>query len=206
MSFGMNVGDDRSPVGAAPTVAFETIRLIARRIESADVAAMQTVYGDMDAMRWVGDGKPLSLAQCEKWIEITHRNYGLRGYEMFAMVERDAGTVIGFCGLVHPGGQEDAEIKYAFDRQYWGKGFATEAAAALLAYGAKAHSLASIIATAAPDNVASHRVLLKAGMQKGALRRNDDGTLTQLFVWQPHKSAPSTCISSQASGQTQPLS
>ena len=125
----MNVGDDRSPVGAAPAVAFETIRLIARRIESSDVASMQTVYGDADAMRRVGDGKPLSLAQCEKWIEITHRNYGLLGYGMFALGERDAGAVIGLCGLVHPGGQVDAEFKYAFSRQYWGKGFATEAAA-----------------------------------------------------------------------------
>ena len=40
-----------------------------------------------------------------------------------------------------------------------------------------------MIATAAPANVASYRVLLKAGMQLGTLRPNDDGSLTQLFAW-----------------------
>lgn len=48
------------------------------------------------------------------------------------VVERRAMDVIGFCGLVHPNGQPDAEIKYALRREQWGQGFASEAAAGLL--------------------------------------------------------------------------
>jgi RimJ/RimL family protein N-acetyltransferase len=166
------------------SAVFQTPRLLARRVEPTDAGAMHKVYGDVDAMRWVGDGNPLDLAQCQHWIEVTLRNYATRGYGMFALVSRETGEVVGFCGLVHPGGQLEAEIKYALSRESWGQGLATEAAAALLSFGHSGLGLHRIIATAAPENTASHRVLLKAGMQLGQARQNDDGSLTQLFVWQ----------------------
>lgn len=175
---------------AVSEVIFRTPRLVARRLERADAAPMQVVYGDAEAMRWVGDGKPLDLAQCDHWVEITHRNYATYGYGMFALVSRESKSVIGFCGLVHPGGQAEAELKYALRREAWGQGLASEAAAAMLAAAASLFGLARVIATAAPENSASHRVLLKAGMQRGPLQRNEDGTGTQFFVWQ--SAAPKT--------------
>ena len=59
----------------------------------------------------------------------------------------------------------------------------------LIAYGARIHSLAHIIATTAPANVASHRVLLKAGMLRAELRADGDGNHTQLFHWRAGESA-----------------
>jgi ribosomal-protein-alanine N-acetyltransferase len=168
----------------------ETPRLHARRIDSTDVEAMLGVYGDPEVVRWVGNGDPFDRALCEKWINITHQDYATRGFGMLALVERHAGEVVGFGGLVYLDSQTEAEIKYALHRSQWGRGYATEAAAALLAFGAAQFGLPEIIATAAPENEASHRVLLKAGMQRGALRRNHDGTFTQLFVWRPGATVP----------------
>lgn len=164
---------------------YSTEHLLIRQIESTDVDAMHAVYGDADTMRWVGDAVPLAREHCAEWIVITQRNYALRGYGMSALVARHSGEVIGFCGLVHPGGQPEVEIKYALRREFWGKGFATEAVAGMLAYGASAFLIARVIATTSPENIASHRVLGKAGMQRGELRRNEDGSFTQLFAWQP---------------------
>jgi RimJ/RimL family protein N-acetyltransferase len=164
---------------------FETSRLGARRIDSADVEAMLSVYGDPEVVRWVGNGEPFDRALCEKWVEITRADYAKRGYGMFALVERQSSQVIGFGGLVHLYSQTEVEIKYALHRSRWGHGFATEAAAALLAFGATQFGVSEIIATSAPENEASHRVLLRAGMQRGALQRDDDGTFTQLFTWRP---------------------
>lgn len=161
---------------------FETERLLVRQIDADDVDAMHAVYGDADAMRWVGDGLALTRQQCEEWIVVTHRNYSLRGYGMSALIERESGHVIGFCGLVHPGGQTEPEIKYALCREYWGRGLATEAARGMLAYAVSAFGITTIIATAAPEHTASHHVLEKAGMQRADLQKNEDGTLTQLFV------------------------
>ena len=166
----------------APTL-FETARLRCRRWVASDLAVLAEVYGDADAMRWVGDGEPLSREGCEVWLEVTARNYRTRGYGMFALEDRSSGEVVGFCGLVHPGGQTVAEVKYALHRASWGRGLATEAVRALLAYGAAAHGLERIIATVAPLNHASQRVLGKAGMRSIAVRRNDDGTSTHVFEW-----------------------
>ena len=162
---------------------FETPRLQARRINRKDVQAMLAVYGDAETVRWVDDGTPLDRRGCEHWVEVTQRNYAGRGYGMLALQARDSGRVIGFCGLVHPNGQETAEIKYALLRDQWGKGYATEAARALLAWGASEFAIMHVIATAAPENTASHNVLLKAGLERGEPRRSDDGTVTLLFTW-----------------------
>ncbi len=163
---------------------FHTDRVSCRRWLPADFDALVRVYGDADAMRWVGQGIAITPEQCKQWLEVTENNYRTRGYGMFACEDRSTSLVVGFCGLVHPGDQTDAEIKYAFDRRYWGRGLATESAKSLLAYGAREHGLLKIIASAAPDNYASHNVLLKAGMTPAGTRDNNDGSQTKLFVWQ----------------------
>lgn len=162
---------------------FRTERLRVRRWRDADLPALLAVYGDAEAMRWVGDGRAITHEECVQWLDVTRSNYAKRGYGMFAVEERSSTEVIGFCGIVHPGGQPEPEVKYAFLRSQWGRGFATEAVSGLIAYGARTHNLAFIIATTAPSNHASHRVLLKAGMLRAGLRDNGDGTRTQLFEW-----------------------
>ena len=169
-----------------PRVIFETPRLLGRLITPEDVDELLAVYGDADAMRWVGDGRPLDRAQCARWVDVTLGNYASRGYGMTALVERGTGAVVGFCGLVHPGNQPEAEVKYALKREHWGRGFATEAVRAILSYGRESFGLTRIIATVAPENTASRNVLLKAGMRAAETRTDEDGTPTEVFVWQEH--------------------
>jgi len=107
----------------------------------------------------------------------------VRGYGMSALVLRDSGEVIGFCGLVHPGGQEVAELKYALLREHWGLGLATEAARGMLTYGESAFGIRRVIATTAPENEASHRVLGKCGMTHLETVPDADGDLVKTFVW-----------------------
>tara|TARA_Y100001933_G_scaffold262509_1_gene320164 strand:- start:1119 stop:1652 length:534 start_codon:yes stop_codon:yes gene_type:complete len=160
-----------------------TRRLIVRRLDPGDRAAMLEVYGDRDAMRWVGDGDVLSAAECDRWLEVTAENYRRRGYGMFAMTDRTApDEVVGFIGLVHPGSQPEPEVKYALRRASWGQGLATEAVQAVIRYGFADHGLTRIIATTAPENAASHRVLRKAGFRDARPRANEDGTWDRVFV------------------------
>jgi RimJ/RimL family protein N-acetyltransferase len=102
---------------------------------------------------------------------------------MSALVLKQSGAVIGFCGIVHPGGQPDAEIKYALVRAHWGKGLATEAVRGMLAYAVERLDLHRVIATTAPENEASQRVLLKVGMSHLEATVNEDGFHTNTFVW-----------------------
>ena len=170
---------------------FKTERLLVRRWRDSDLPALLAVYGDAEAMRWVGDGRAITQEECVQWLGVTRSNYEKRAYGMFAIEEHASPGVIGFCGIVHPGGQLEPEVKYALRRSHWGRGLATEAVSGLIAYGTSTHNLAFIIATTAPQNVASHRVLLKSGMRQGELRANDDGTHTQLFHWRSGQSAAS---------------
>jgi ribosomal-protein-alanine N-acetyltransferase len=104
-------------------------------------------------------------------------------YGMFALDERGSDLVAGFCGLIHPGGQPEPEIKYAVMRSRWGHGLASEAVSALLNYGSTCHSLSRIIATVASGNLASQRVVVKAGMRFVQARQDEDGSVTQVYEW-----------------------
>lgn len=162
---------------------FETERLRVRHLSSADFDALYAVYGDAEAMRFANDGQPLSPDKCREWIEVTERNYQARGYGMSAVVLAETNSVVGFCGLVHPGGQPEVEIKYAFLRATWGRGLATEAVCGMLAYGVERFGLRDVIGTVAPGNAASQRVLTKAGMSLQENHAEDDGSETAVFVW-----------------------
>ncbi len=164
------------------TLIFKSNRILCRRWLPEDFDALYQVYSDPVAARYVDDGQPITQEDCARWFEVTERNYATRGYGMFAFEERSSGQVIGFGGLVHPGGQPEAEVKYSFLQSHWGQGLASEAVPSLLAYGAEEHGLARIIATVAPGNLASQRVLIKSGMtgvQSGA----DAAEETNLYEW-----------------------
>lgn len=171
---------------------FESQHLLGRHVRAGDVDALLAVYGDADAMRWVGDGEPLTRAQCVEWVAVCARNYRTRGYGLSALVERTSGEIIGFCGLVHPAGQAEPELKYALRREHWGRGLATEAARAMLAYARDGLGLRHAIATAYPQNLASLRVLRKAGMQPSPTRTDSDGTVVCCFAWHADADASPT--------------
>ncbi len=162
---------------------FETPRLRCRRWRITDLEALFAVYADEEGARWVGDGTPITWDECQRWLHVTARNYRERGYGMFVLEDPGSGAVVGFCGLVHPGGQADAEIKYAFLRSHWGRGLASEMAPALLAHGHQRHGLSWVIATVAPENLASQRVLEKAGMIYARDILDDDGQPTRVYHW-----------------------
>ncbi|MBK8433507.1 MAG: GNAT family N-acetyltransferase [Chloroflexi bacterium] len=170
-------------------IVFETERLVVRRWRDSDLPDILAVYGDAEAMKWVGDGEPITEEEGREWLVVTRRNYEKRGYGMFAIEFRSEPGVIGFSVIVHPGGQEQAEANYAYLRSVWGQGIATEALCGLISYGVSTHGLSRLIATTAPENTASHAVLIKAGMIRGELRADEDGGFTQFFEYEAPRNA-----------------
>lgn len=154
---------------------FETERLKIRQLIDSDADELFIVYGDAEAMVYVDDGDPIKYEDCIRWIEVTRRNYAKYGYGMSAIELKSSGELIGFCGLVHPNQQPEAEIKYALKRAYWGQGFATETVAGMLAYGAREFGIERVIATIDPRNDPSRRVLHKVGMTFVKVEPDEDG-------------------------------
>ena len=87
-------------------LVFETKRLLVRRWRDSDLPYLMAVYGDEDAMKWVGDGKPLNETACAEWLNVTNRNYTIYGYGMFAVELKYESGVIGFCGIVIQAGKK----------------------------------------------------------------------------------------------------
>jgi RimJ/RimL family protein N-acetyltransferase len=81
-------------------------------------------------------------------------------------VVRDAaGEPLGMCGLVERDGLDCPDIGYAFLARHSGKGYATEAARAVLAHARETLGHPKIVAITTPDNTASQRVLEKIGLR-----------------------------------------
>jgi len=83
------------------------------------------------------------------------------------LVARDAsGERLGLCGLVKGReGLDHPDIGYAFLERHGGKGYATEAARAVLAHAQRVMGLKTIFAITAPENTPSQRVLEKIGLK-----------------------------------------
>lgn len=88
-----------------------------------------------------------------------------RGCGLWAVRLRDADEIVGFCGYRFFNEPPQLQLLYGLAPAYWGRGLATEAARAMIAYGFDVNGFERIIAAADVPNVASHRVMERAGMR-----------------------------------------
>ncbi len=84
----------------------------------------------------------------------------------YAVTLKSTGELIGAVGLVINKRFHRAELGYWIDKNLWGKGFATEAAAALVEYGFNHHGLHKIFARAYDNESRFCAVMKKLGMQQ----------------------------------------
>ncbi|MBN2899875.1 MAG: GNAT family N-acetyltransferase [Clostridia bacterium] len=98
----------------------------------------------------------------------------------YAVILKATNTYIGYCGFQYCDVLGGLEILYGFSKDHWGKGYANEAAQAVLTFGVETLGLKEIVAAVHPNNVASEKVLRHIGMaydgevewpQQGKVRR-----------------------------------
>lgn len=108
---------------------------------------------------------------------------------VFFLVERKEDHVpIGICGLVKRDSLEDVDIGFAFLPKYWAKGYAYEAASAVMTYGKGTLGLNRIVAITTQDNHASAKLLKKIGLQfERLIRLPNDTEELNLFVFDKRK-------------------
>jgi len=156
----------------------ETERLIVRELTMDDLDAIEEVLSSI--------GWELPLAERQRWLQWT-----VLAYEMFAMLEqphygeravvlRETGEIIGAVGIVPyldtfnrvaafkraPDAPATAEVGlfWAITPAHQGKGLATEAARAIIAYLFSREKLGRVIATTGYENLPSQKVMQKLGM------------------------------------------
>lgn len=146
--------------------SIETERLLIRPFTADDAEAYWPLVSDPAVLRYVGEPALTSIAAVRELLE-THplRDYSLHGYGRMACIERDTGRLIGFSGLKYLDDMNETDIGYRFLPEAWGKGYATERAAAIIARQSVAFDLLRVIGLVEPENDGSVRVLKKLGLR-----------------------------------------
>ncbi len=144
----------------------ETARLRLRGWRERDIAALAEIRADPEVGQWVGFPDPARTAEAiAAWLEL----WLTRGFGMWAVEVKEGGAFIGRVGLVHHAdwiaSEHDAEIGWTLARSEWGKGYATEAARAVVGWAQDRGAPRRIISITRPDNVRSRRVMEKIGLE-----------------------------------------
>jgi RimJ/RimL family protein N-acetyltransferase len=153
-------------------VFLETERLVLRRFTPDDVDNLVELDGDPQVMHFITGGRTTPREEIENdllpWF--LHYYEGGDRYGFWAAIEKSTGTFLGWFHCRPADGQpsDEPELGYRLRRSAWGKGYATEAAAAMLRYGFETLRLHRVIATCQPENPASWRVMHKLGMRREA--------------------------------------
>ena len=142
---------------------FETERLILRKFGERDVEAIFALRKDADIMRFIRE--PQNRNETTNWLKLVSSHWEDEKIGFCAAVEKESTKVIGWCGLWRLKETGETEVGYAIAKEFWGKGFATEAARKFLEYGFDELNFETIVAVAQPENTASRRVMEKLGMQ-----------------------------------------
>ncbi|KAB1087713.1 GNAT family N-acetyltransferase [Neorhizobium galegae] len=137
----------------------ETERLILREITKADLPILFRIFGDAESMRFYPRAK--SFQGTEVWFEkLAFRSYEAHGFGLWGIVEKATGELIGDCGVTlqpTPQGLEP-EIGYHLRREWLGRGYAVEAAAACRDFGLGGLGFERIVSIVSPENIPSLRV------------------------------------------------
>lgn len=176
--------------------SLRTARLLLRPFRAEDAAAVQELAGDRAiAENTLSIPHPYPDGAAAEWIE-THAEQRATGRPAPFAIERAAdGRLIGATGLELEPEHEAAELGYWIGKPFWGRGYGTEAARAMLDYGFRELGLHRVHARHFVRNPASGRVLEKIGMrhegsQRQAIKKWGEYLDVELFAilraeWQP---------------------
>jgi len=149
-------------------VFLETGRLVLRRFTEADVDNLFDLDSDPEVMRFLNGGKPTPRDVIENEIlpRFPHSYERFAGYGYWPAIEKSTGAFLGWFGFVPPEGSspDNVGLGYRLRKSAWGKGYATEGSRALIRKGFTELGVQRVFATTYQDNLASRRVMEKAGL------------------------------------------
>ena len=146
-------------------IVIETDRLLVRKFTEDDAPLLYDLNLDPEVIRYTHD--PLTdVEEARKVLEeVILPQYILYDHGRWAVHLRSGLEFIGWCGLKYLTETNEVDLGYRFKKNFWGNGYATEAARACIKYGFATLNLQRIVGRALPANLASIKVLEKCGMK-----------------------------------------
>ncbi len=140
----------------------QTPRLLLRELNIKDAQNFYELNRNPNVIKFTGDLPFDSVSAAEKFLK-NYKDYEKNGFGRWAVIEKESGEFLGWCGLKFDG--KETDIGFRFFEEHWNKGFATESAKACLEYGFEELGLAEIIGRAMKENLGSVKVLEKIGLK-----------------------------------------
>ena len=147
-------------------MVLETQRLVLRRMEEADLPALRKILQDADVM--YAYEHAFSEEETVSWLNRQLERYQQHGFGLWAVVLKENGEMIGQCGLTMqnvPQG-EVLEIGYLFQKAYWHRGYAAEAAVGCKRYAFDVLRADEVFSIIRDSNIASQNVAKRNGMKE----------------------------------------
>ena len=146
----------------------QTARLVIRAPMAGDFETFWRMNNDPDVKRYTVGVTALSRETVLAQHEESCRSFDTADAVdcIFSVEERSTGRCIGYCGFEYSERLGAVELVYGLEKSAWGRGYASEAAEAVLRYGFDTLRLDVVTAAVNPENAASERVLIKLGMSK----------------------------------------
>jgi RimJ/RimL family protein N-acetyltransferase len=162
----------------------ETERLVLRRLSVDDGEFILQLLNDPSWLRFIGDRGVRTLEDARNYIVTGPMDmYERFGFGLFLTERKSDGVPIGLCGLIKRDALEDVDIGFAFLPGFRAKGYAHEAATAVLEHGKSVFGLRRIVAITSPENEDSVRLLERLGLRfERMVRLNDEGHEVSLFA------------------------
>ena len=148
----------------ARVIVHETPRLRLRELTAGDAAFVLELVNEPAWLRFIGDRNVHSLEDAQGYIERgPAASYARHGFGLWAVEPLAGGAPLGICGLVRRESLPHADLGFAFLARHWGRGYAREAAAAVVELARERFRLTRLLALTDPQNTASQQVLERAG-------------------------------------------
>jgi ribosomal-protein-alanine N-acetyltransferase len=141
-----------------------TPQLTLRALENSDVKSLYRIYQTEGALQFFPNPQPPPIERLGQFINHQQDHWKKHAYGNWAITLPGKTEIIGWAGLQYLPETGETEVGYLLDRQFWGRGFATQAAWASLQFGFERFDFDKIIGLVHPDNLASQRVLEKCGL------------------------------------------
>ena len=144
----------------------ETDRLILRWLSASDAEFILELLNDPSWLHFIGDKGVRTTQEARDYIlKGPIEMYARLGYGPYLVELKKGGTPIGLCGLIKRGFLDDVDIGFGFLPRHWSKGYAYEAACAVMGYGKGVLGLRRIVAITSSDNDRSARLLERLGLR-----------------------------------------
>ncbi|HEV2107771.1 MAG TPA: GNAT family N-acetyltransferase [Thermomicrobiales bacterium] len=150
-------------------VFLETERLVLRQFTMDDADHLVELDGDPEVMHFITGGRATPREEIEHDILPAFLRYyeWFAGYGFWAAIEKSTGDFLGWFHFRPKEGSplDEAELGYRLRKPAWGKGYGTEGSRALICKGFTELGVRRVVAEAMAVNVASRRVMEKAGLR-----------------------------------------